>query len=170
MTRQSLFSVVGFQAVWLACAFGASRGLPWLGVAGSVLFVGGCLALAAVRPKVLRDALTSGAIGLAAESLLVAGGLVQYATPWPGGSLAPAWVVALWVAFSATLGPMRAMLGLHPSTKAALAGFCLGPLSYVAGERLGALALPRPQWLALLAVALIWAFAMPVLLALHGRK
>ena len=52
---------------------------------------------------------------------------------------------------------------------AMIAGALLGPLSYLAGARLGALSLGDPMYVSLLAVAGVWAVAMPLLLWIWRR-
>ncbi len=49
---------------------------------------------------------------------------------------------------------------------AAIFGAIGGPLSYMAGERLGAIALGDPRWRSLLVLSISWAVAMPLLMAL----
>ena len=77
------------------------------------------------------------------------------------------WMVVLWTAFAATLRH-----SLHWTRRryvlSVVAGAVFGPLAYVAGEKLGAIALATPPagWLA---VAGAWGIAMPLLLWLRER-
>jgi hypothetical protein len=113
--------------------------------------------------------LTAGTLGFVAESFLVAAGLVRYSASWPTETLAPTWIVALWFAFSTTLETTRRLLGSHSLVKSTLLGLVLGPLSYLAAERLGALTFAQSPWAGYLAVTVLWGVAYPGLLAVEGR-
>lgn len=169
MSPMGLGRLLIFQAVWLACAIGAARGHVWPGLAAAGGLVVLHLVLSERRPAAAVGLLAAGLLGALAESLLARVGLVVYAAPWPTPTLAPAWIVALWVAFAATLEPTRRLLGRHAGYKAGALGLAFGPLSYVAGEKLGALHLLEPAWRGWLATGLLWAMAFPALLALDGR-
>ena len=103
------------------------RRRSWPGIMAALMVLGLHLAWADNRAKSAHEILAAGAFGLVAESLLAAGGLVHYAAAWPSPLLAPAWIVALWLAFAVTLDPMRALLGSYALAKATLLGGALGP-------------------------------------------
>lgn len=169
MTRQALLKLVMFQMVWLSCAIGAGQGWSWPGIVAAAALLAWYLASAPQWRPAVMSVLAAGTVGFLAETLLVGTGLVHYSAPWPTEMLAPAWIVALWLAFSTTLETTRRVLGPHPLVKSTLLGMVLGPLSYLAGERLGALAFGQSPWQGYLAVAVVWAFAYPGLLVMEGR-
>ncbi|MCY4285518.1 MAG: DUF2878 domain-containing protein [Thiotrichales bacterium] len=168
----------GFQAVWFACIIGAGQGYPMLGPFAAALwltlhlvsFVGadqdfrGRTANRAAELKLLAAAAM---LGYGCDSVLVLGGALAF--PDHAGPAAPTtpWMIALWMAFAATLrhsldwARRRYALG-------AAAGAIFGPIAYTAGEALGGVALAAPPrgWLA---VAAAWALAMPLLLWLRER-
>ena len=160
---------VGFQVVWLACALGAAHGRNAPGVVAAALFIGTVLATKRSPASEALAILSSGAAGLAAESVIVATELIRFAAPWPSPQLAPAWIVALWLAFGATLSAMASLLGHHFVIKASVTGFVAGPLAYWAGERIGALEVVGSVPLTYFAIALIWAVALPLLLIFRQR-
>lgn len=168
MSRRAFFEFAGFQCVWLTCAMGAAWGtsIPALLAAG--IFV--AMRVISCGPAVvLPMALLSCAIGFLVESLFVGFGLIQYAAAWPSPHLAPAWIVALWLAFGATLETMAHVLGARAVVKASFLGAVFGPLSYAAGSRLGALEIEEPLWLAYCAFAGGWALSFPLLIAACRR-
>ena len=175
---RTVANFVGFQATWLACAVGAANGLPLLGPGVAVAWL--WLHVAALEPgapavpgnpnqrAVELRLLTAGAAGgYLFDGVLVFAGTISF--PEHAGPAWPTtpWMVALWIAFAATLrhslNRMRRRYGL-----AAIAGAVFGPFAYMTGDRLGALTLaPAPAgWLA---VAAGWALAMPLLLWLRER-
>ena len=167
MNRPALLKLVMFQIVWVSCAVGAARGQSWPGIVTAAVLVAWHLFSAPKWGPATVTVLAAGIIGFVAESLLVAAGLLRYSAAYPTESLAPAWIVALWLAFGTTLETTRRLLGSHPLAKSTLLGLSLGPLSYLAGERLGALAFSEPLWPSYLAAAMVWCVAYPGLLALE---
>ena len=152
---------------WFSCVLGAAHGMPWFGpvVVAAVIV----LHLARVsRPAPeLKLIGIAAALGLVADSLLLASGWLYY----PSGSwipgLAPYWIVAMWALFATTLNV--SMRWLRASLPLALVfGAVGGPLSYAAGARLGGLEWVSPAW-ALGALAVLWAIATPLLVLLSSR-
>jgi hypothetical protein len=162
-----LINFAAFQLGWFACVLGAANDRPWAGTL-VVLAVIAIHLLIARRPSLeLRLVLSAMVVGLVADSLLLASAWVSY----PSGSLlpglAPYWIIAMWALFATTLNvSMRWLRNGLPL--AMLLGAVGGPLSYLAGAKLGAMQLVQPA-LALSALALIWAFALPLLTLLAGR-
>ncbi len=160
---------VGFQLVWLACALGAADGRTAPGVLAATVFIGAVLATKKWAPAECLIILASGIMGLVAESALLSAGLVRFSAPWPHAQLAPAWMVALWLAFGATLTPLASLLGNRFLAKSSVIGCIAGPFAYWAGARLGAIEIAGPWGQAHLAIAVMWAVALPCLLLLRRR-
>ncbi len=170
MRWQLVAEWAGFQLVWLASALGAARGHAAPGILASALFVAAMLTAKRWAAAECLTILTSGVVGLMAESALVATGLVRFAAPWPDALLAPAWMVALWMAFGATLATFASLLGKRFVAKACIIGSITGPLAYAAGAKVGAIEIVGSAPLAYLAIALIWAIALPSLLVLRQKS
>lgn len=176
--RRAAVNFAGFQVVWLACVGGAGQGYPMLGPFAAVLWLAlhlasldgssrgsrGRSANRAIEVKLLVAAAIAGYV---LDSALVLGGAIAF--PAHAGPAVPTtpWMVALWAAFAATL---RHSLdwARRRYTLGAVAGAVFGPLAYTAGDALGAIALAAPPhgWLA---IAGVWALAMPLLLWLRER-
>lgn len=169
---------LGFQAAWLACVGGAGHGVPMLGLAAAALWLSVHVALlggdrrdpdarSGDRGIELRLLAAAAVAGYVFDGALVLVGVIEF--PEHAGLAVPTtpWMVALWAAFAATLrhslnwARRRYALG-------AVAGAVFGPIAYVAGETLGAIALAAPP-LGWLAIAATWALAMPLLLWLRER-
>ncbi len=145
----------------MACLAFAGAGQPgWavLSVAGAVL-----LHLLSV-PLATKEAMLlaiSAVIGLAWESALVSLGLVTYPTVPSAGSLAPYWIVALWVLTATTLN--YGLRWIKKSwTAAIVAGAVGGPLVFSAGAAAGAVAFENPAF-SLAAIGAGWAVLLPLL-------
>ncbi len=75
--------------------------------------------------------------------------------------LAPAWIVSLWVLIAATFDSSLSWMNRKPWLAAAF-GAVGSPLSFAAGVRLGAAGFVAPAPVALAALAVLWAAALPL--------
>jgi hypothetical protein len=164
MSRQLNFAM--FYLGWFACVGGAAGGRVWLGpavVAGLLLVH---LALTSNRGQEASLILLAGLMGFAGDTVQASIGLYAFTdtsiAPW----LCPPWMVALWMLFATTLNSsMRWLAGRYGL--GSVLGAVFGPLSYVAGARLGAIDLYANTPLTLAAIAIAWAGVMPTLLWLR---
>lgn len=155
-------NLAAYQVGWLASVLGAARGMPWLGP----LVVALALAwhLRSAR-KPFDEALLVVActlVGAAFDSALVATGLLRYPSGLVSSSLAPYWIVTLWMLFATTMNVSLRWLRGRPGL-AASCGLFGGPAAYVAGQALGGVTIVQPV-AAILALAIGWAVMMPMLL------
>lgn len=158
---------IAFQLGWFACVLGAANGLPWSGPLVASAVVALHLGLSRRPGRELRLVGAAMLLGLLVDSLLMATGWLIYPTgQWLPG-LAPYWIVAMWGLFATTLNVSMVWLRGRPVLTALMGGIG-GPLSYLAGEKLGAIVL-APPLPALIALALAWALAMPLLMRLAER-
>ncbi|WIO74831.1 DUF2878 domain-containing protein [Porticoccaceae bacterium LTM1] len=157
---KNLVNLLIFQTGWLASVVGAANGYPWLSLLAVALLVPLHCAVVGRACKIdfqLMAALLI--VGLCWDSFLQASGLVRFHQGFWLGNAAPCWILALWILFSLTLNHSlgwlrkRLWLGL-------LFGAVGGPLSYFAGEKLGALSLNENY--SLLVIALGWALITPL--------
>ena len=159
-----IINVLGFKLGWASSVFGAANGLPTLGPIVVLLLVGVHLYLASDASKEFLLILIATTIGAAWDSLLVTAGWLSYSTGMIANGVAPYWIVGMWMLFATTLNVamhwFRSKLAFG-----ALAGAVMGPLSYFIGSRIGAVTIVD-QTSAFVALAIGWAFLMPVLLLL----
>ena len=159
-----LVNLAAFQLGWFACVLGAAHGVPWAGTVVALAIVAWHVTRAA-RPRAeLVLVLIAAGIGALWDSGLSALGWIFY----PSGVLiegaAPYWIVAMWMLFATTLNSSLAWLRRNLPLAAAF-GALGGPLAYLGGAKLGALTFGA-QEAALVALALGWAVATPLLLRL----
>lgn len=158
-----------FQLLWFACVLGSAHQLFVPALCAFLL-------LAAFQLRAHRRAdgdysllVLSLALGIFIDSLWLSLGFVEFTDPRPLPFLAPAWILILWAGFALTINHSMAWVNAHPVLPAVL-GAVGGPLSYLAGERLGAVAFLIDRPIVLAAIGLAWAFAMTVFSQAAGRK
>jgi hypothetical protein len=165
--KKLIINIAAFQIGWFSCVLGAANGYPLLGpvVVGIVVIIH---LLMVKKPRGELQLLLLAAItGAVFDSLLVMTGWLAY----PNGTLftgtAPYWIVAMWVLFATTLNvSLRWLQGRVPAS--IVLGAVGGPLSYLAGARLGGLVF-IDQGPALIALGIGWAAATPILVSIAAR-
>ena len=158
----SALTFIALQAGWLACVLGAAAGRPLLGV----VFVALSAAIHIARSRDWRGlALVLAAaavVGLVSDGSLTLGGILVFPPHASLGWPVPLWMLALWVNFALAIDALG-WFARRP-LMAALAGAVGGPLSYLAGARLGAVTLLPSEPVGLAVIAVVWLLAMPLLL------
>ncbi len=155
--------------MWFASVLGAAGGLPWLGAACIAPFLAWQLR-ASRDPAYDRRALVLLCLGgILIDSAYPLAGALSYAAPWPFPSLAPAWLVIMWMNLALTLNHSLAWLRRRYALAAVFGGLG-GGLSYWAGSRLGAVEFHWPAWAAAGVIGLVWAAALPTAYALLERS
>ncbi len=81
---------------------------------------------------------------------------------WALGPLSPFWLWMIWGLFALTLNSSLSFLQNYHLSLSALAGLVFGPLSYVAGAKLGAAALEN-SLLPIATLAIVWMITLPLL-------
>ena len=162
-----LINITAFKLGWLSSVFGGAQQLPWLGPL--VVFLAVAIHLArAQRPRSeLMLILSCGLIGTVFDSALVAAGWVGFPSGMISESMAPYWIITMWMLFGTTINmSMRWMRG-RPLLAAAF-GLVGGPMAYFAGHKIGGIVfVDQAAALAMLAVG--WAVIMPLLMHLGER-
>jgi Protein of unknown function (DUF2878) len=159
-----LISFVLFQLCWFASVLGAAHGYPLLGPA--VVALSSIQVIFRSQPRQeLKLAALALLMGMACDAVLMALNAIAF----PMREFAPPlWMAGLWAnlafAFSGCLCWLRGKFVLG-----ALFGALGGPLCYAAGARLSALTMDASNVSALIAIAIVWALAMPFLLWIHSR-
>ena len=161
-----LLNFAMFYLGWFACVIGAGRGHLWLGPCVVAALVIVHLYMTPRPMYEVRLILAIGILGFAIDTVQASAGLYAFTRTSPAPWLCPLWMVALWMIFATTLNTSMAWLAGGYRLAAALGALC-GPVSYVAGARLGAIELPAHASLSLVGIAIVWACVMPSLLWLR---
>jgi hypothetical protein len=171
---RNLANFVLFQIGWFACVCGAAEGSLWSGPLVVLLVIAVHLkfvARPANRCRELQYILAVGLFGLLADTGLSILGATRYpssASTW-ATVIAPPWITALWLLFATLPHHSLRWLAGRPWL-AILFGAIGGPLSYLAGSRLGAVGIGEPPLLTWGALAVEYGIAMPLLLRSVGTR
>jgi hypothetical protein len=160
-------NLLGYQAAWFIAVGFAGRGLAWPGIVACLGFAALSWWVSPVRRSDAWLAAAALACGLLLDGALAATGWLAYAAAQPAFP-APAWIVSLWVAFALTLQHSLRWVMARPALAIAF-GAIGGPLAYWGAARaFDAVAFGAPLHAAA-TLAIGWALAMAVLLAVARR-
>ena len=162
-TMRKIANFFGLQIGWFACALGAANSMPLIGPAVVTIHLAIHFIWSDDRKREAAFLLFTTLLGILIDSAQKAAGFIVYASAWPPVDwLAPIWIVAMWLLFATTFSTSLSWLQGRYAI-ASLMGAIFGPLSYVAGERLGAIAFAQPLLQTVFIFGLIWAIVMPAL-------
>jgi hypothetical protein len=164
VSPRKLWNFAAFQAGWFACVLGGAAGRDWLGPASVAAILLVHLVLARGRSGEALFLAASLPLGLAINALLQVSGAVVAQGP----ALGPLWLLALWPLFASLFNESMSWMRGRPLLAVGF-GAVGSPLSYLAGERLGALTLHDDVRIWLPLVIATWCPAMLVLLELQAR-
>jgi hypothetical protein len=148
MSRANLLNAGLFQVAWFACVLGGAADSSLWGAAALVALLGFSLAGGMGRFD-LTLAGVAAAVGFLLDTAWIRTGILDYS----GAPFAPLWIVMLWGGVGLTINHSLSMFQARPWLGGLLAGVT-APLSYLAGERFGAVSIGDP-WL-LPIVSLVW--------------
>ena len=162
-------NIIFYQGVWLLAVAGAARGWWWAGPVAVAIFAVVQLALSTSRRADFLLLCIAAAAGFAIDSLFARSGALSYAAPVPWTTLAPVWIVALWVNFALTLNHSLSYLRSHLAL-AAILGAIGAPLAYWAAfNGWNAITFTGRPIGTLVVLAAVWAVATPVLCVIANR-
>jgi len=166
-TKSSLLNALLYQLGWFACVLGAAAGWGGLGASLAISLAIVHLLLAESPGKEWPLMLAATGIGIVVESIHAGLGVLEI-QGHAAGSIAPIWIVVLWVQFATTLHFCLGWLSQRYLLAFGL-GLIGGPLAFLGGERLGAANFGEPRMLSIGVIGLVWALALPILVWLADR-
>lgn len=166
MNARLIINFVLFQLSWFACVIGASKAVPWLGVAVTALVVVWHIVQAPHKKPEIQLVLICLLIGGIFDQAIVSLELISYMHPGWSSALVPAWILAMWLAFSTILNVgLRWMHGRY--MVAVVFGAIGGPLAYIGAANLGAVILHGNN--SYIVLSLGWAIITPLLVSTAAR-
>ena len=145
-----LINFILFQSIWFGCILFGNTFLPVaIALVAFHLYYTKCS-----KPDVVIIT-ASAVIGLFVDSMLMAFGVFEFNHGVVVPFLIPPWLVLIWAGFAMTLNHSLRYFQQKPWL-AFVGGSISGPLSYLAGARLGAIEIPLGLWQTAIIFAVIW--------------
>jgi len=163
-------NLLSFGIGWFACVMGAANGTPSYGVAVAAMLLALNVLVAEDPIREMRVIVTVGASGFVIDTILASAGVLVFDPRMSNPSwLCPIWLVAIWMMFGSTLTASLAWLATRAAI-ASIVGAIVGPLSYIAAAKMGAIAIPASIAPRVATIAIIWAVVFPGLLRFANRR
>lgn len=160
-----LLNFAAFQLTWPLTVISAAKGQPLIGVLATVVWASlHLLFMKQHRLEVLFLLMSAACMGILLETLLMLLNIVHYPLPAQTGTIAPLWIIALWVNVALTLNHCLSWINQRIKT-AFILGLIFGPLAYNAGMRLDAIVFDPIS--GSISIAIMWGLSMPALILLN---
>jgi hypothetical protein len=133
-----------------------------------MILIGVNLALSMERSLEVRLVVLATAVGAVVEMIQIAAGTYCFTSGTMTDALPPPWLLAMWARLATTFRFSLHSVITRPGP-AVLFGAAGGPIAFLAGERLGAVALLPPLAHGLIRLSISWAIALVVFSAIVRR-
>ncbi|MFT5394942.1 MAG: hypothetical protein ACI85N_000121 [Gammaproteobacteria bacterium] len=151
-----------FQLAWFITIFSAAKGMPYIGVAYTMIWMFYHLSIMdEVRNTEIKLFLFAAFLGYLLDSILVVAGFITFPEHTFLAGPSPLWMVCLWINLAATISLSLSWLKGRYLLAGAMAAVS-GPMAYVAGEKLGAITLFGNT--SIFVISIMWCLAMPLLI------
>ena len=166
---KNIFNILGFQLSWWACVLGVKNGLPYLGPACMLLFLGIHFIYLKSNILELKLIIPFAVLGTLVDTGIAISGLLSYNGLYAQNIiLAPLWITAMWGGFCATVNHSLSWLK-EKWVSSFILGAIFGPLSYIAGEKFDAITFHSSLVSICIALAIIWGLSMSFIFFVNKR-
>lgn len=166
-----IYNVLGFKICWWACVLGAVNGQKYLGPAFVLVYLAIHMYYIPSKSRLveIKLLLFAAFFGTLSDSVLLNFDLLVY-EGLTFNAVAPFWITAMWVGFTATLN--HSFKGLENRFFIQLLlGLVFGPISYLTGKNFGAISFNSTytESSILLVIAVMWCVSFPLLYSVSKR-
>ncbi len=166
---KNIFNILGFQLSWWACVLGVKNGLPYLGPACMLLFLGIHFIYLKSNILELKLIISFAVLGTLVDTGIAISGMLSYNGLYAQNIiLAPLWITAMWGGFCATVNHSLSWLK-EKWVPSFILGAIFGPLSYIAGEKFHAITFHSSLMSICIALAIIWGLSMSFIFFVNKR-
>ncbi len=158
----NVINFILFQLLWISCIFGVSYQeiTPALVVIG-IMLIYHCLPTVR-KPGDFKTVILCIGLGFVLDSLLAYWQLVDYFYDFGYDSIAPLWIIMLWIGFGLALN--HSMSWMLKRIKLAYFFVAIGPaFSYYSAQKIGAISLNNPI-LSLTVASILWVIVFSLIL------
>lgn len=157
-----IINAVLFQILWFSCVVGGAKELLWPSILAGIILATWQLQAKNRHQTDVCLILAALIMGLIIDTAWTVFGVLEFAGARVIDPIAPVWILILWVGFSLTVNHSMSWLNSKFYLPAAV-GFIGGPMSYLAGLRLGAVDYLMSPWIVSLLLGIVWAIALTIL-------
>ena len=162
-----IYNFIVFQVGWFACVYGVANDQAFSGAAIALTII---LFHLCMHPNYLSELVLIKAaviVGLIWETWVLNFDVLYYISHNKEAFWPPYWLIVMWGLFATTINVSMNWLKDRPALSA-LMGAIFGPLSFFAGEKIGAVVFLDSQK-TILILAFGWSVLLPLLLWLAQR-
>ena len=162
-----IFNIFGFKICWWACVLGAVNNQKFLGPCLVLIYllIHICLIPEKSRKSEIYLLGIAAGLGTLVDSLLLNLNILSYEGMYTQiNYIAPLWITAMWVGFTATLNHAFKNIMEKYFTQIIL-GVIAGPIAYATGNNLGAIKFNAAysEIYTLVIIAIVWGISFPLL-------
>ena len=164
----NLINILGFQIGWWLCALGAKNSLDYIGPIYMLVFVALHLVCFSKKYSEFILIIIGMILGLVVDSSFKYFNIIDYLSMNIESIFAPAWIVAMWAGFCATLNHSLSWLKNRLFASFIL-GAVFGPLSYIAGLNMDIIYFISSPVTASIILAITWGISIPFLFWINDK-
>ena len=162
MNIKQIFNILGFQISWWICVLSANSHMIYLGPMAMVLFLFIHFWKIAMNYNEIKLIVIFGIAGTIIDTIFMFSGILSYNGLYSENiMIAPLWITAMWCGFSATINHSMAWLN-EKWNLSFLLGLIFGPLSYLTGEKFGAIVFFVDMKIIIMVLAVVWGISIPL--------
>ena len=164
----SVWMIVGFQAVWFACAWGMAHHYPLLPILVGGVYLNTFIAKQPAKKSAYVFLAKVALGGFILDSLLGWLGLISFQSPYghPFDWLQPWWMLVLWLSFGASIE--YSFSWLKKTSALVFMGLLGGPVAYLSGQKIGGII--RIDLYAYPFIGLTFAIILPYYMAILRKQ
>lgn len=160
--KNNIINFILFQLVWVGFIYGASQNFIWGGYALLSVMLLWQLWPSRRDFNDIKIIVLCVILGMILDSIWAFSELIQYKVHWPEKLVAPLWILAMWVAFGASINhSLRWIQG--NIVIASILSAIGGPVSYLAAERFGAVTISN-KWILIPSLSIGWFIVMAIII------
>ena len=162
-----VFNAISFYVVWWGCVLGVKLGYNYLGPILTFLFIVIHLKLISKPKEEIKLILSCGLLGLIIESFHFQTNFLSYqGYIFPNIFFPPIWIICMWVGFAGTLNYSMFWMK-NRWLMMVVSGAIFGPISYVAGLKLGVINFNFSYEFSIFVLSLVWGASIPIMYFLN---
>ncbi len=163
----NIFNAISFYVIWWGCVIGVNLGYNYLGLLLTCLFLIFHLKIISNSSNEWKLLLACFILGSIVESIhLHSNVLVYKGYIFNNEIFPPLWIICMWIGFGGTLNYSMGWMKDRWILQFVM-GAVFGPMSYVAGVKLGVISFYYSFKITILVLGVIWGLSIPVMYFLN---